>query len=73
MTMEDDIKIWTAKRKAALVMEIIYGRTSISEASCAFDVSSAEIEEWVDGNPPLFCKGRISRNVTQPLPVAAQM
>jgi hypothetical protein len=23
MTMEDDIKWWTAKRKAALVMEII--------------------------------------------------
>ncbi|MBU3653283.1 MAG: transposase, partial [Limnohabitans sp.] len=23
MTMEDDIKRWTAKRKAALVMEII--------------------------------------------------
>ena len=48
MTMEDDIKMWTAKRKAALVMEIIQGKTSISEASLAFDVSPAEIEEWVD-------------------------
>jgi transposase-like protein len=48
MTMEDDIKRWTAKRKAALVMEIIQGKTSISEASRAFDVSPAEIEEWVD-------------------------
>jgi transposase-like protein len=48
MTMEDDIKRWTAKCKAALVMEIIQGKTSILEASRAFDVSPAEIEEWVD-------------------------
>jgi len=44
MTMEDDIKRWTAKRKAALVMEIIQGKTSISGASRALDVSPAEIE-----------------------------
>jgi predicted GIY-YIG superfamily endonuclease len=31
MTMEDDIKRWTAKHKAALVMEIIQGKTTISE------------------------------------------
>jgi len=48
MTMEDDIKRWTAKRKAAFVMEIIQDKTTISEASRAFDVSPAEIEEWVD-------------------------
>jgi len=48
MTMEDDIKRWTAKRIAALVMEIIHGKTTIAEASRAFDVSPAEIEEWVD-------------------------
>ena len=29
-------------------MEIIQGKTSISEASRAFDVSPAEIEVWVD-------------------------
>jgi len=46
--MEDGIKRWTAKRKAALVMEIIQGKTTIAEASRAFDVSPAEIEEWVD-------------------------
>ncbi len=48
MTMEDDIKRWTAKRKAALVMEIIQGKTTISEASRAFDIAPSEIEEWVD-------------------------
>ena len=48
MTMEDDIKRWTAKRKEALVMEIIRGKTSISESGRSFDTSPSEIEEWVD-------------------------
>ena len=30
--MEDKFKRWTAKRKAALVTEIIQGKTTISEA-----------------------------------------
>jgi len=42
MTMEDEIKRWTAKRKAALVVEIIQGNTSISEASRAFDIAPSE-------------------------------
>jgi predicted GIY-YIG superfamily endonuclease len=29
MKMEEDIKRWTAKRKAALVMEIIQGKTTV--------------------------------------------
>lgn len=44
MTMEDDINRWTAKRKEALVMEIIQGKTSISEASRSFDTSPSKIE-----------------------------
>jgi hypothetical protein len=39
MTMEDEIKRWTAKRKTALVVEIIQGKTSISEASRAFSLT----------------------------------
>ena len=46
--MEEDIKRWTAKRKAALVMEIIQGKTTVSEASRSFDIAPSEIEEWVD-------------------------
>lgn len=46
--MEDDIKRWTAKRKAALVMEIIQGKTTVAEASRSFDLPPSEIEEWVD-------------------------
>ncbi|WP_147694236.1 DUF1153 domain-containing protein [Vogesella mureinivorans] len=48
MTMEDDIKRWTAKRKAALVMEIIQGKSTVAEASRAFDLPPSEIETWVD-------------------------
>lgn len=48
MTMEDKIKRWTAKRKAALVMVIIQGKSTVAEASCAFDLIPSEIETWVD-------------------------
>ncbi|MBV8047890.1 MAG: DUF1153 domain-containing protein [Paludibacterium sp.] len=48
MTMEDEIKRWTAKRKAALVMEIIQGKTTVAEASRSFDLTPSEVEEWVD-------------------------
>ena len=48
MKMKDDIKRWSAKRKAALVMESIKGKTTIAEASLSFVVSPAEIEDCVD-------------------------
>lgn len=44
--MDDSIKRWTAKRKTALVVEIIQGKTA--EASRAYDLSPSEIEGWVD-------------------------
>jgi transposase-like protein len=47
-TMEEDIKRWTAKRKSALVLEIIQGKTTVAEASRHFDLPPAEIEDWVD-------------------------
>lgn len=46
--MEEDIKRWTARRKAALVLEIIQGKTTVAEASRSFDMTPSEIEEWVD-------------------------
>lgn len=48
MTMEDSIKRWTAKRKTALVIEIIQGKTTVAEASRSFDLSPSELEGWVD-------------------------
>lgn len=48
MVMEEEIKRWTAKRKSALVIEILQGKTTVSEASRAFDLPPSEIETWVD-------------------------
>jgi len=46
--MEDEIKRWTAKRKSALVMEILQGKTTVAEASRLYDLPPSEIETWVD-------------------------
>lgn len=46
--MEDDIKRWTARRKAALVLDLIQGKTTVAEASRSFDLPPSEIEEWVE-------------------------
>ena len=48
MVMDEEFKRWTAKRKTALVLEIIQGKTTVAEASRAFNVPSSEIEAWVD-------------------------
>lgn len=47
--MDEDIKRWTAKRKRAPVLDIIQGKTTVAEASRAYDLSPSEIENWVDG------------------------
>ena len=46
--IDDDIKRWTAKRKTALILDIIQGKTTVAEASRAYDLPPSEIEEWVD-------------------------
>ena len=48
VTMDDSIRRWTAKRKTALVVEIIQGKTTVAEVSRAYDLSPSEIEGWVD-------------------------
>ena len=48
VTMDDSIKRWTAKRKTALVVEIIQGKTTVAEVSRQFDLTPSEIEDWVD-------------------------
>jgi len=45
--MGDEIKRWTARRKSALVLEIIQSRTTVTEASRQFDLPPSEIESWV--------------------------
>ena len=46
--MEEEIKRWTTRRKSALVLEIIQGKTTVAEASRAFDITPSEIEAWVE-------------------------
>ena len=45
MAMDDEIKRWTARRKSALVLEIIQGKTTVAEASRAYDLPPSEIEK----------------------------
>ena len=47
-TVADDIKRWTAKRKSALVIEIMQGKTTVAEASRTYDLTPSEIENWVE-------------------------
>jgi transposase-like protein len=44
----DDIKRWTARRKAAAVLDIIKGKTTAAELARSHDLTVAEIEQWMD-------------------------
>ncbi|OBU56158.1 transposase [Stenotrophomonas maltophilia] len=46
--MEEEIKCWTARRKSALVLEIVQGKTTVAVASRQFDLTPAEIESCVE-------------------------
>ena len=43
---DDGIQRWTAKRRAALVLSIMKGETSIAEAARRDGLTVAEIEDW---------------------------
>ena len=66
--MEEDIKRWTAKRKTALVLDIVQGNTTVAEASRAYDLAPSEIEEWVEDGK----KGMENALRTKPLEVKEQ-
>ncbi|WP_287497482.1 DUF1153 domain-containing protein [Pandoraea sp. CB10b_02] len=73
--MDEDIKRWTAKRKSALVLDIIQGKTAVAEASRAYDLSPSEVENWVDDGKrgmenalranPLDLKGQYERQIKE--------
>ena len=46
--LPEDIQRWTAKRRAALVLSILRGETSVQEAARKHDLTVAEVEEWKD-------------------------
>ena len=41
-----DIKRWTARRKASLVLEVLKGQTTASEAARQHGLTVSEIEQW---------------------------
>src|SRR3712207_1989163 len=43
---DEHLKRWTAKRRAALVMEILRGDTSVAEAARKHGLTVAEVEDW---------------------------
>jgi len=46
--MDEEIKRWLPRRKSALVLDIIQGKTTVSESSRQFDLPPSEIESWID-------------------------
>ena len=48
VVMEEEIKRWTARRKSALMLEIIQGKTTVAEASRQYDLTPSEIQDWID-------------------------
>ena len=46
--IQTEIKRMTAKRKAEIVMEIFQGKVSVSEVSRQYDLTPAQIEEWME-------------------------
>ena len=45
---QSDIKRFTAKKKAQIVMDIFQGKTTVAEVSRKYDLTPAEIEEWME-------------------------
>ena len=44
----DSVERWTAKRRAALVVSILKGETSVAEAARRHGLTVAEVEDWRD-------------------------
>lgn len=46
--LPNDLQRWTAKRRAALVLSILRGETSVQEAARKHGLKVAEVEAWRD-------------------------
>lgn len=46
--MEEETKRWTARRKSALVLEVIQGQATVAATSRQFDLTPVEIESWIE-------------------------
>jgi transposase-like protein len=48
MGESQEIKRFTAKRKAEIVMDVFQGKTTVAEVSRKYDLTPATIEEWME-------------------------
>ena len=48
MSNEPTVKRWTAKRKAAVVMDIFKGKTTVAEVARQHGLTVSEVEGWID-------------------------
>jgi transposase-like protein len=44
----EDVQRWTAKRRSALVMQVLKGETSAQEAARKHGLTVSEVEDWRD-------------------------
>ena len=45
-TSSDDIQRWTAKRKAAVVLDLLAGKTTSAEVARSHGLTVSEVEQW---------------------------
>lgn len=48
MGQEEPIERWTAKRRAALALQILKGETSVAEAARQHGLTVRDVEDWQD-------------------------
>ena len=65
---DEDVKRWTAKRRAALVLEILRGETTAAEAARKHGLTVAEVEDWKER----FLSGAENALRSKPLDEEAQ-
>lgn len=71
LKMEDEVKRWTARRKSALVLDLIQGKTAMAQANRAYDLAPSEVETWLeDGKREM--ENALRANLEQ-RPLALQM
>ena len=46
--LPEKIKRWTAKRRAALVIQILKGETTVREAARQHGLKASEVQQWYD-------------------------
>ncbi len=68
MDQDEGQKRWTAKRRSALVLEIIRGDISVAEAARKHGLTVADIEDWRDR----FLSGAENALRSRPLDEEAQ-